>query len=35
MVEAQGGQMGSYGCFWNLIKEATPQIDHVGRLVAA
>ena len=27
--------VGSYGCFWNLIKETTPKIDHVGSLVAA
>ena len=26
--------VGSYGCFWNLIKETTPKIDHVGSLVA-
>ena len=27
--------VGSYGCFWNLIKETTPKIDHVRSLVAA
>ena len=27
--------VGSYGCFWNLIKETTPKTDHVGSLVAA
>ena len=27
--------VGSYGCFWNLIKESTPKVDHVGGLVAA
>ena len=29
-----GRTLGSYGCFWNPIKETTPKIDHVGSLVA-
>ena len=26
--------VGSYSCFWSLIKETTPKIGHVGSLVA-
>ena len=25
--------VGSYGCFWNLIKETTPKIDYVRSLL--